>query len=353
MHRKPVYHYVPEEETFEKRLVERLENCREAILASAFFTNRAYKSLKGALESALVNKVRIIFLLGRFDFVTEPRAVGNLLKLGSKYPGRVKVFFDADFEFHYKLALLKDWKNQVVFIGSSNLTPKGLSAIGEVNLEIVNNISVFSQAKEILDQRLRSAIPAEEHPNAYRRNYNRAKKYRRQRRRWENLGRRKLTIKRQRTSATWHRPEGDVFTFCWIGEDESDKVLKDNIRKVHKKEVTREEHFPYQWVHWGKSGERLFQEGRDFVVRNDLANTFGFAVCTRKIRVLDSRNRKELVVFYRFHRGWRAKSKKKKYERILKGLRLNSNHLKIKYTLSQRLKNYFKRSHLRQIRTKR
>jgi HKD family nuclease len=343
MGKKPVYHFIPEEETFEKRVVERLRNCREAILASAFFTNGAYQSLKDALEAALENKARITFLLGRFDLVTEPKAVVNLLGLAAKYPNRLKVFFDADFEFHYKLALVNTRMGQVVFIGSSNLTPKGLASVGEVNLEIVNNRGVFSQTRETLTRRLRFALPADEHIDEYRRHYNRAKKYRRQRRRWENRGRQKLTFKKQRSRLTWHEPEQRVFTWCKIEIYEQDKVLKKNIHRARNQAKSKEIDLPYQWVHLEKSDNRYYHEGEDFVVVDDLAHCFGFVVCTQKIRVLDSRNSRELIVFYRFRPGWKAQLSKGRYKYAANQLGLGRQRIVISSKLSERLKTYFRK----------
>ncbi len=117
-----VYHFIPEEETFETRLLNRLEACQEAWLATAFFTGGAFKALKPALLDALAAGAKVKFLLGRFDFVTEPKAVSDLLQLSKDHENQLAVYFDSDFGFHYKLALFKVKKKQIVIIGSSNLS---------------------------------------------------------------------------------------------------------------------------------------------------------------------------------------------------------------------------------------
>src|SRR5262249_12005068 len=131
-----VYHFIPEEETIERRLQSRLARCQQCVLASAFFTLVAFHSLRSSLVQALKQGARVQFLLGRFDFVTEPRAVDALLRLTHEYPEQLHIYFDADFGFHYKLATFKSGSKEIVIIGSSNLTPKGMSTVGEANLEI-------------------------------------------------------------------------------------------------------------------------------------------------------------------------------------------------------------------------
>jgi len=226
--------------------MERLQNCQEATLASAFFTTAAFQVIEPALLTALANGTKATFLLGRLDFVTEPKAIYSLLRLRAKYPHQINVFFDYDFNFHYKLAVFKA-RTPVVIIGSSNLTPKGLKATGEVNLEIVGNQRVYRHAYELLEERLKSADPADEHIREYEKRFNRAKKYRRQHRRWERYGQRTWRTHSQRRPAS--EPAGNQFTFCRIGRYEDDKKLERNIRKAHTAAQKPGESFPYQWVH--------------------------------------------------------------------------------------------------------
>lgn len=301
-----IYHYIPEEETFAQRLNARLEDCKEAIIASAFFTLGAFQQIKPSLKTALADGARITFLLGRFDFVTEPKAVSGLLSLASKYPNQLSIYFDGDFGFHYKLARFKSAKARVVFIGSSNLTPKGLASAGEVNLEIVNNASVFRQTGKTLNDRIKVALDAGKYLDEYQFKYNQAKKYRGQRRKWEKSGQSKLTGKRK-VKQNWTEPVGEEFELCWIDEEERDKVLRKNIQKTYVKERSSESFFPNQWVHMDvKSEARRYKEGLIFVVVDDVEYCIGFARCTKNIMVMGSQEKEEPVVFYKYLRGWRA-----------------------------------------------
>ncbi len=289
-----VYHFIPEEETFEKRLIDRLQNCQEATLASAFFTNGALLSLKSALLTALDNGARITFLLGRFDFVTEPRAVRGLLKLSGEYPDQLGVF------------------------------------------------EVYLHAHDLLEERMKSADPADQHIAAYERKFARAKKYRQQRHRWERSGT-KIWTRKSSDRRLAPEPEEDLFTFCRIEEYEHHEKLKRNIRKAHGRAQKVGESFPYQWVHIPKLEAKLYQKHMDFVVRDDLGRSFGFVTCTAKFRVLDSNDSEEPVVFYRFRRGWRVHfDTKEEYDQELEMLGFGSNRTVIKATLSRRLKDYFR-----------
>jgi len=336
------YHYIPEEETFAKRLNVRLEACKEAIIASAFFTFGAFQQFKPSLESALVGGAKIKFLLGRFDFVTEPKAIKGLLSLASKYPNQLFVYFDSDFGFHYKLARFKNAKESVMFIGSSNLTPKGLASAGEVNLEIINNADVFEKTGEILNGRIQVALDAEKYLNEYRVKYNRAKKYRAQRLRWYKSGNNKLTGKRKSKRINWAEPLGDEFKLCWIDDDEQDKTLNKNIQKMYKK-VSSEISFPNQWVHINNKMEsRGYQEGLIFTVLDDLDNSIGFARCTKNIRVMDRNGKEEPVIFYKYLSGWHAKFEKEAYPVAIKKLGLRGSPESIGKIVSTRLKKLLK-----------
>jgi len=344
-----IYHFIPEEETFAQRLNASLEDCKEAIIASAFFTFGAFQQIKPSLEAALVGGAKIKFLLGRFDFVTEPKAVKGLLSLATKYPNQLFIYFDSDFGFHYKLARFKNTKASVVFIGSSNLTPKGLQSIGEVNLELVNNTSVFKQTGKILNDRIQIALDAAKYLDEYQVKYNQAKKYRRQRHNWEKSGRRKLTGKRL-IKRDYTEPIGDDFVLCWMGGYVKDKTLNVNIKKAHKRSVTEGNNFPNQWVHFERKSEiRNYSEEQIFAVLDDNAHCLGFAKCTKIIYVMSSKGSEQPILFYKYLRGWREKLDKTSYESKKKDLGLNVYRERIGKTLSARLKKYLKDCHNRRL----
>ncbi len=338
-----IYHYIPEEETFAQRLNARLEDCEEAIIASAFFTFGAFQQIKPSLETALAGKAKIKFLLGRFDFVTEPRAVKGLLSLASKYPNQLSIYFDGDFGFHYKLARFKNAEESVVFIGSSNLTPKGLASAGEVNLEIVNNASVFKQTGKTLNGRITIALEGGKYLDEYQVKYNQAKKYRRQRRNWEKSGRSKLTGKRKFKQKRWVVPLGETYQFCRVGDYVDDETLKENVKKTRKEKIARGMSFPNQWIHLGKKTDaRNYQENQIFFVLDDNARCMGFARCNKIIYVMNSEGREQSVLFYRYLQGWRKEFDKAAYSEAKKELGLRGYPEQIGKTVSARLKKYLK-----------
>ena len=337
-----IYHYIPEEETFAKRLNARLENCREAIIASAFFTNGAFQEFRPSLESALRSGAKITFLIGRLDFVTEPKAVKGLLHLAPKYPKQLSIYFDSDFYFHYKLARFKTHDASVTLIGSSNLTPKGLASIGEVNLEIVNNVNIFKQTGKMLNERIQVALDAQKYLEEYQGKYNQAKKYRRQRRNWEKSGQSKLTGKRK-VKQNWAEPSDKNFVLCWMEGYVNDKVLKSNISKERKKDISKGVSFPDQWVHFERKSEaHNYSENQVFVVLDENSHCMGFAQCTKIIRAMNSKGDERPVLFYRYLRGWRAQFTKDTFEAAKNKVGFRSDGGKIGKTLSDRLKNFLK-----------
>ena len=298
------YYFIPQEEKFLSRLDQRLKQCRTAIFASAFFTFKAYESLKESIQTALNHGAKLQFLIGRFDFVTEPRALQQLLNLADKYPKQVSVFFDADYGFHYKLAVFKWPKKSVVIIGSSNLTPKGLDSIGEVNLEIVGNERVYRQAYEDLVSRIKSAMPAKDHIKEYESRYKNAKKFRRQRSRWHRSG---IALWRpvKRRPIPAAEPESEKFTFCWRGRPELDKRILQDVRKHLAERIGHE--FSNQWFDYGGiKYDHLFTEDHEFVLVDKYTRSLGFAYCERKYRVLNERDNQNVIVHYRFRRGWKT-----------------------------------------------
>jgi HKD family nuclease len=337
---KSIYHFISQEESVKRRLCMRLAKCKMARLASAFFTNGAFLSLEPSLKTALANGAVITFLLGRFDFVTEPKAVRGLLNLSNTYPDQLLVYFDADYKFHYKLAIFKADEKQTVIIGSSNLTPKGLQSIGEVNLEIVNNQSVYKQADDTLKQRLKTAVPASQSIDEYTKKYNRAKKLRKIKARWDKNG--SKTWRSTSVKTPPQPPEGNSFIFCWVREPEPDYVLRNNIDLARKTARQEDVSLPNQWVHLDSDAEyRLYKADLTFVLIDRFDNSLGFAHCIKKVKVLDEHEHLEPVIFYKYLYGWKAKySSREELNRQIVRLRLNYAGTKIKLILSKRLKTY-------------
>ena len=326
------YYWIPEEVGFGDRLFERLGDCTYAIVASAFFTYKAYKEIETALTKSLNNGAKIDFLIGRLGYVTEPKAIKGLLKLEEKYPRQLRILFDSDYSFHYKIAIFKSITREVIIIGSSNLTTKGFSSIGEINLDIIGNRNVFLEAKKLLKKRILVSKLAKEELNSYAEIYRNAEKYRRQRQTWDSKGQKIWRIKRQRF-VQHKEPQEKKYVLCWIDYEEKDKTLKRNIASKYN-ETKRETgaNFPNQWVHVSNRFGTHIKENELFVVFDDLTHTFGFAVCTKKFKILDSWDRKTTVIFYRFNKGWKLRLNKAGYDITSQNFGINDEDEIIKGT---------------------
>jgi len=341
----PTYHFIPEEETvnFKDRLTQRLNSCSQAIIASAFFTFGAFHVIKPPLLNALGEGAKIIFLLGRFDYVTEPKAVKGLLKIAEKFPEQLKIYFDADYSFHFKIAIFKSNNKEIVIIGSSNLTPKGMSSVGEVNLEIVENKSVFEQSQELLTNRISKAEKAEDTIDEYTKKYKSAKKYRQQRQRWNNKGK-KTWIPKKHKPITFSEPVGKEFVFCWISDKEDDEKLMRNIENRRKSVQSTSMSFPNQWTHVPNNFGQQINEGDCFFICDDIGFKFGFAICTKKFKVLNKNDKQATAIFYRYGNGWKSQFKKSTddYQNTLKTLKIKDDSETLKGVLLEKTISHFR-----------
>jgi hypothetical protein len=290
---------------------------------------------------ALEGNTSVIFLLGTGEFVTEPRALRGLLRLASQYPGKLRVLFDSDPQiFHYKLATFSQQGKTAVIIGSSNLTPKGLSSAGEVNLEIISNQTIYQKATKFLTERINKAENVAEHLSAYERRYKKAEKFRRQRRVWMESKQAAWMISSKAKSEI--KMDKDRYAYCLVVEPEDDKSLIRNINKERGNAKTEGLLLFNQWIHLSSNKEfRLYGENQVFALADKFDNSFGFAVCTRKRKILDQNDSLQPVIFYRYLRGQKAQfSTKKSFYEELKKLGLHSDRTEIKTILSRRLKEY-------------
>ncbi len=287
--------------------MDRLETCSDGIIATAFFTHAAFQELQDAIHAALNRGANLTFLIGRYDYVTDPKAVKALLRLGRLPNARLRVLFDADFLFHYKLALFRDEGRYVVLVGSSNITPKGLSSRGEDNVEIIGHKGLYDRLRRDLGGRLETALDAVDELAEYSRLY---KKYRRLRAaidRANDAAARKSggRQQRRRKEVPLDLSKMTRITYCGIGGYINDK----KINKGADREVARARKsgisLPNKWVKVPGAEFRLYREGEHFLVTEDNARIIGIGACTRKAEVLDSNSRRAFLVFYRYSRGKR------------------------------------------------
>lgn len=290
---------------FGDRLTTRLKRARRAILATAFFTQDACEELLDPLQTALALGAKIGILLGRYDYVTEPRAVRALLEIAQHHPGRLDVRFDAEFRFHYKAATFFERHGRcAAMLGSSNLTPKGMNGLGELNLELLNHAATAKRIHAHLADRLADGLPAAAVLPDYEERYLYYAKLRTALARARGAGERRW---RRRRPATPSAALGDLdrMAHCHVTEWERDPTLRDNANQRHD-EVEAEEGISIPGTHLitPASFARRVKRGNTFLITDDLDRTIGLAVCTLANQVVkDSRDRNAYVTFYRYRRG--------------------------------------------------
>jgi len=96
------------------------------------------------------SRVRILTRISK-DAFNEPSALRTLLNLSKDYEGRAEARITKITDsFHEKMYLCSTPKSSTVFIGSSNLTDRGLTSEGEINVKIISSRSsdIAKQAAE-------------------------------------------------------------------------------------------------------------------------------------------------------------------------------------------------------------
>jgi hypothetical protein len=215
-----------------------------------------------------------------------------------------------------------------------------LSSAGEVNLEIISNQTIYQKATKFLTERINKAENVAEHLSAYERRYKKAEKFRRQRRVWMESKQAAWMISSKAKSEI--KMDKDRYAYCLVVEPEDDKSLIRNINKERGNAKTEGLLLFNQWIHLSSNKEfRLYGENQVFALADKFDNSFGFAVCTRKRKILDQNDSLQPVIFYRYLRGQKAQfSTKKSFYEELKKLGLHSDRTEIKTILSRRLKEY-------------
>jgi len=299
-----MHHVISEAESIRARLLDRFEMCTEAVVATAFFTHGAFEELRDGISNALNRGAKFTFLIGRYDYVTDPKAVKALLRLGRPHGTRLRVLFDGDFFFHYKVALFRDQGKYVAILGSSNLTPKGLSSRGEDNVEIVGEPGFYERLRKDLANRIETALNAEKELTEYSRLYRKFRRLRAAIDRANIAGARKSRMRRQRRkgAAPLDLSATDRLVYCGMGGFiEDPKIIRGANREIKKAEKSGVS-LPNQWVRVPRAEYRLYKEGEQFLASDDNQRTIGIARCTMTAEVLDRNSRRAYIVLYRYVR---------------------------------------------------
>ncbi len=308
---RSTHHVVAEGERFGARLTDRLQRSEggDVVLATAFFTHGAFQEIRDRLVSALEAGTSLTALLGRFDFITEPRGVRALLKLAGKYPTQVRVLFDRDYGFHYKLALFRHKGQVAVLLGSSNLTPKGLSGAGEINAEILNQWTLYRDLLKDVNARVaRGELAIDALPD-YERRYRQAKKWRDARfraekrgyARWKHASRTLLTPRRLSAE------ELSPLAHCNVNFLSDDQVLKKNAAKRRREDQRQGLSFPSAWIETPASFARRLKEGDTFLISDDIDRVIGLATVKALPKVMAESGREVKLIFYRYQPGRKLK----------------------------------------------
>jgi HKD family nuclease len=301
-----MHHLISEAETFGRRLIARLEACSQGFIATAFFTNGAMSALRDGIEQAIRRRAKLTFLVGQYDYITDPKAVDGLLRLAKTPGAKLRVLFDHDFEFHYKVALFKAQGSPVAIIGSSNVTMKGLSSRGEDNIEIIGETSLQARLVSELERRAQIALKAEEHLEYYASMHDKYRRLRLSLDRANAAGNRKLSKIRRKAPVLPLKPESlTTLTYCNIAGYENDPKIKSGTKAIVKEAKKEGLSFPSKWVRVPRGERQLYKADERFLIADDDHRIIGLALCVRNAEVLDSDSRRVSVVFYRFERGWK------------------------------------------------
>lgn len=307
---RTIHHVISEREGLGRRLSARISGCDSAIIATAFLTRAGFHEIESAVESGLDGGAEFSFLIGRFDYVTEPQAIRKLLRLRRRYATQIGVFFDSDYGFHYKVALFRENLKTAILIGSSNLTAKGISSVGEVNIEIINQTGLYHALRVDLESRIRDSESAEEALTEYEKAYKQHKKYRADRARLEAVGHSKW---RRKVPPKLRIDFGSVrekLIHCRIDSLEEDREIVADVQRTRARERRHGIELPNQWIHVGAKFAKLIKKDRPFLVTDDVSRTIGLARCIDIASVLDANDRTAKIIFYRYRHGYRLRFRK-------------------------------------------
>ncbi len=130
------------------------------ILASAYLNDKAAEVLEHIFDQSLETiKQRprdVEFLIGTYQYFTEPKAIERLLRFGSEE--RVKDFFELHINcpqhdhFHIKCYVVLGHKGSSAVVGSLNLTKEGLGSEGELGVWIESDSSAVQLIRGHLNQ---------------------------------------------------------------------------------------------------------------------------------------------------------------------------------------------------------
>ena len=217
-----------------------------------------------------------------------------------------------------------------MLVGSSNLTPKGLGGVGEINTEILNQRNLYRDFAKDLSARVARGDPAATALAAYEVHYRRNKKWRDARHRAEQRGNALWKAASRVAPAPRRLAVGELspLVHCNIVELVDDQVLTDNATQQRRKDNRQGLSFPKAWIQVPAAFARLLEEGDTFLISDDVNHRIGLASAKALRKVIDERDRKVSVIFYRFQPGRRVSLySEARYAKARSDMRLGSKEV--------------------------
>ncbi|MDR7236521.1 DEAD/DEAH box helicase family protein [Neobacillus drentensis] len=126
-------------------LLEKLEGANTICILASFVMKSGVDFIREALQKAAENGAEIKICTGDYLFITQPRALEELLSIDDSI--KIRVWRSNGVSFHPKAYLFQSNEHDVLFIGSSNLSKSALHNGVEWNLLVSDEQQVFDDAQ--------------------------------------------------------------------------------------------------------------------------------------------------------------------------------------------------------------
>lgn len=126
-------------------LIEKLEGANTICILASFVMKSGVAFLREALKKAAENGADIKICTGDYLFITQPKALEELLSIDDNI--KIRIWNSNGVSFHPKAYLFQSNEHDVLFIGSSNLSKSALHNGVEWNLLVRDEREVFDDAQ--------------------------------------------------------------------------------------------------------------------------------------------------------------------------------------------------------------
>ena len=126
-------------------LIEKLEDANTICILASFVMKSGVDYLSSALKKAVENGAEIKICTGDYLFITQPKALEELLSIDQRI--NLRIWKSNGVSFHPKAYLFQSNEHDVLFIGSSNLSKSALHNGVEWNLLVSDEQQVFDEVQ--------------------------------------------------------------------------------------------------------------------------------------------------------------------------------------------------------------